>query len=102
MFSAGYKLSARNVFQKPYIPEKKRIRDRKGMRDRIGRTGMWDSMLDMMGRRSSRGLKARPANSVNASSESSIDEPLRKRFMIINPPMYISMECFKILTGYYT
>jgi hypothetical protein len=93
IFSAGYKLSARNDFKSTYILDKRRIRDRIGIRDRIR-----DRILDMTGIKTCRGLKARSANSVNASVESSIDEPLRNMSMMIKPPRHISMESF-ILTG---
>ena len=90
IFSAGYKLSARNDFKSTYILDRRRIRDRIGIRDRI---------FDMMGIKTCRGLKARSANSVNASVESSIDEPLRNMSMMIKPPRHISMESFEILKG---
>jgi hypothetical protein len=94
IFSAGYKLSARNAFKIAYILDRKRIRGRIGIRDRIG-----DRIVDKMGIETCRGLKARSANFVNASVDSSIDEPLRNMSMIIKPPRHISMESSKILTG---
>jgi hypothetical protein len=53
----------------------------------------------MIGIKTCRGLKARSANFVNASVESSIDEPLRNMSMMIKPPRHINMESSEILTG---
>jgi hypothetical protein len=94
MFSAGYRLSAPNDFRSTHILDKRGIRDRIGMRDRKG-----NRILDMMGMKTCRGSKARSANFVNASVDSSMDEPLRNMSMMIKPPTHVSTGTTEILPG---